>query len=249
MATARTTTARRWFWGLGISTATALAAFGVAGWQVHAAPPAPAATPGAAVDPPRVSDPSPAPEPAAGTGSDPLTTGEIAEARTAALSPLLAAGARDVTGAAGPEYLSGEPAADSAVRRAELYYYDYRTDTLVKQIVDLATGELTGSYAATGLQPPATAREVDTALGLVLAGPYAADLRDRYARGTGRALAGRQDLVVTAHVHRARPADTAARRCGAHRCLRLVVQAAGGPFIDLDDIIIDLSGRTVVRVK
>jgi hypothetical protein len=244
----RSTTVRRWAWGLGISTATAVTAFGVAGWQASAAP-TPGTTPGAAAEQPRVSDPSPVAEPAAGTGSDALTAGELAKARTAALTRQLGA-AKDVTGAAGPEYLSAELSADSSVRRAELYFYDYGTDKLVKQVVDLGTGKLTGSYTATGMQQPAADREVATALDLVLAGPYAKDLRDRYAQATGRTWTGKQDVVVTAHVHQARPADPAAvRRCGAHRCLRLVVQAADGPFIDLDDIIIDLSGRTVARLK
>jgi hypothetical protein len=239
---------RRWSWGLGISAVTAVTAFGVAGWQANAAPPSPG-TPGAAVEQPRVSDPQPVAEAATGTGSDPLTTAEVAKARAVALTPQLIAGAKDVTGAAGPEYLSAEPAADGTGRRADLYFYDYKSDKLVKQVVDLGTGKLAGSYAATGLQQPAARREIDTALDLVLAGPYAAELRQRFAQTTGRTLTGPADLQVTAHVHRVRPADTVARSCGAHRCLRLVVQAADGQFIDLDDLIIDLSGRTVARLK
>jgi hypothetical protein len=133
VATLRSSTVRRWSSGLGISVVTAVAAFGVASWQANAAPPSPGATPGAALEQPRVSDPSPAPEPAAGTGSDALTTDEVGKARTAALTPQRAAQARDVTGAAGREYLSAEIAADSTVRRPGLYYYDYRADKLVKQ--------------------------------------------------------------------------------------------------------------------
>lgn len=239
---------RRWAWGLGISVVTAVTAFGVAGWQANAAPPAPT-PPGAAVEQPRVSDPQPVAEPATGSGSDPLTTAEVARARAIALTPQLAGSAEDVTGAKGPEYLSAELAADTPGRHADLYFYDYKTEKLVKQVVDLTAGKLTGSYAATGLQQPAARREIDTALGLVLAGPYAAELRQRFAQTTGRTLTGPADLQVTAHVHRVRPADTVARSCGAHRCLRLVVQATDGQFIDLDDIIIDLSGRTVARLK
>lgn len=243
------TTARRLSWGLGISTATALAAFGVAAWQANAAPPTPGGTSGVAAEPARVSDPSPPPEPLAGTGDDPLTTDEVAAARAAALTPRLAAEAEDVTGSVGPEYLSAEVTTEGAGRQAEVYYYDYRTDRLVKQVVDLATGRVTGSYSATRMQPPAARHEVDTALGLLLAGPYAADLRDGYAAATGHAFTGRADLVVTAHVYDARPADTTARECGAHRCLQLVVQAGDGPFIDLNHLIVDLSGRTVARRK
>jgi len=246
-------TVRRWSWGLAISTVTAVAAFGVASWHANAAPSSPGSTPGAtsgaAAEQPRVSNPSPVPEAAAGTGSDPLTTDEVGKARATALTPELAAKAKDVTGAAGPEYLSAEIAAPESGRRAELYYYDYATDKLVKQVVDVGTGKLIGSYSAAGLQPPASRREIEAARDLVLAGPFAKDLRDRFAQATGRALAGKDDLVVTAHVYRARPADTGAQECGWHRCLQLIVQAVGGPFIDANDIIIDLSGRTVARLK
>jgi hypothetical protein len=243
------TTARRLSWGLGISTATALAAFGVAAWQANAAPPSPGTTSGVAAEPARVSDPSPPPEPTAGTGSDPLTSDEVARARAAALTAKLSAEAEDATGAAGPEYLSAEVVTEGAGRHAEVYYYDYRTERLVKQVVDLATGAVTGSYSATRMQPPPARREVDTALGLLLAGPFAADLRDGYAAATGRAFAGPDDIVVTAHVYESRPADIGAHECGAHRCLQLVVQAADGPFIDLNHLIIDLSGRSIVRLR
>jgi hypothetical protein len=243
----RAATVRRLSWGLGISTVTALAAFGVASWQANAAPPSPGG-PGVAAEQPRVSDPSPAPEQATGTGSDALTTDEVGRARAVALAPLTG-GTEDVTGAAGPEYLSAELVTDGAQRRADVYYYDYRAEKLIKQVVDLGTGKVTGSYAAAGMQPPAADREVGTALDLVLASPHAAELRDGYARATGRTYSGKDDIVVTAHVYKARPADTAVRNCGKHRCLQLIVQAADGPFIDLNQIIIDLSGRTVARLK
>lgn len=244
-------TVKRWSWGLSISTVTAVVAFGVASWHANAAP-SPGSTPGAtsaAAEPARVSDPSPVPEAAAGTGSDPLTTDEVGKARATALTPQLVAEAKDVTGAAGPEYLSAEIAAPESGRRAELYFYDYTTDKLVKQVVDLGTGKLIGSYSAAGLQPPASRREIEAARDLVLASPFAKDVRDRYAQATGRVFAGKDDLVVTAHVYRARPADTGAKECGRHRCLQLIVQAAGGPYLDANDIIIDLSGRTVARLK
>jgi hypothetical protein len=41
------------------------------------------------------------------------------------------------------------------------------------------------------MQPPAARREIDTAFDLVLAGPYASELRDRYAQATGKTFAGK----------------------------------------------------------
>jgi hypothetical protein len=239
---------KKWGWGLGIATVTAVTAFGVASWSANAAP-TPAPT-GAAGDQARVSDPKPAPEAVSGVGNDALTTDEVGRARTAALTPALVGRAEDVTGAGGPEYLSSEVLADGEGRRAEVFYYDYASDELVKQVVDTASGKVVGSYRAKGLQPAASRREVATALDLVLADPLGGQLKDAYAKATGRAFAGKDDVTVTAHVYRAKPADSGAEKCGQHRCLQLVVQAdADGKFVDVNDIIIDLSGRTVARLS
>ncbi|MEU7903580.1 hypothetical protein [Actinoplanes sp. NPDC049118] len=239
---------RKWAWGTGIAVVTAVTAFTAASWQANAAP-SPGTPPGAAAEQPRVSDPKAGPEPATGTGSDPLTSAEVDRARKIAVTQQLAAGAEDVTGAAGPEYLSAEVDADSAGRGAELYYYDYRTDKLIKQVVDLTAGKLAGSFSAAKMQPPASQREVTTALDLLLADPLAADLKDAYRKATGKQLAGKDGLVADAHVYTADAADTGASQCGKHRCLQLVVQTADGHFIDVNHIIIDLSGRTAARLK
>ncbi|MGA5305740.1 hypothetical protein ACPCHT_38000 [Nucisporomicrobium flavum] len=239
---------RTWGWGLGIATVTAVTAFGVASWHANAAP-SPNPAPGAAGEQPRVSNPDPGPEPAAGVGRDGLTSGEVDRARELAVTPELAAGAEDVTGAKGPEYLSADVLADGGGRRAELYYYDYKTDKLVKQVVDLKAGKLAGSYSAAGMQRPASEREVATALDMLLADPLASELKDAYQKATGKQFAGKDGLTVKAHVYKARPADTSAAQCGKHRCLQLVVETGDGLFIDVNDIIIDLSGRTVARLK
>jgi hypothetical protein len=239
---------RKWAWGTGIAVVTAVTAFGAASWQANAAP-SPSTPPGAAAEQPRVSDPQAGPEPAAGTGSDPLTSTEVERARKIAVTPQLASGTEDVTGAAGPEYLSAELDADADGRGAELYYYDYKADKLVKQVVDLNAGKLTGSYSAAKMQPPASRREVTAALDILLADPLASDLKEAFRAATGKQLAGKQDLVADAHVYTADAADSGASQCGKHRCLQLVVQTEDGHFIDVNQIIIDLSGRTAARLK
>ncbi|GIF12885.1 hypothetical protein FHX34_102822 [Actinoplanes teichomyceticus] len=239
---------RKWGWGLGIATVSAVTAFGLASWQANAAPSAPA-TPGATADQPRVSHPSPVPEAAAGTGSDPLTGTEVDRARGIALTPELAATARDVTGQPGPEYLAAELDAEGTGREAELYFYDYRTEKLYKQVVDVRTGKLVKSYSATGMQPPASEREAKVALDLLLADPLGANFREAYRKATGQQLGGADGLVPTAHVYTAKPADQGAGQCGASRCVQLIVKTADGHFINVTDLVIDLSGRTVARLK
>jgi hypothetical protein len=238
---------KRWGWGLGIASVTAVSAFGVASWQANAAP-EPGATPGAAADQPRVSDPQPRPERVSGVGGDALTTGEVGKARAVALTAELKAQAQDVSGKAGPEYLTAQ-IAEGDSRRADVYFYDYKTDKLVKQVVDLTTGRVTGSFSAAGMQLPASKQEVSAAFDLLLANPLAAELKDAYRKATGKDFAGKDGLVLSAHVYKARAADSGASTCGRHRCLQLVVETPDGLFIDVNQIVVDLSGRTVARLR
>ncbi|WP_245907968.1 hypothetical protein [Pseudosporangium ferrugineum] len=224
---------------------TAVIAFGVASWQVNAAP-TPGASPGA--EQPRVSDPDPGPEPTAGTGNDALTSAEVEKAREIAVTPELKEKAKDASGAAGPEFLSADIVDTDGGRRAEVYLYDYATNNLIKQVVDLGGSKLTDSYSAAGLHLPASAHEVDTALDLLLADPLASEFKDAYAKATGSQFAGKDGLKTTAHVFKAQAADPAVAQCGEHRCLRLIVEAKGR-YLDLGHLIIDLSGRTVARLS
>jgi hypothetical protein len=237
----------KWGWILGVATVSAMLAFGVASWRANAAP-SPGGPPTVAAQQATVSNPDPGPEPLAGVGQDALTPTELGRARALAENARLKAGAKDVTGAAGPEYLSADIADTGPDRTAELYYYDYHGNRLIKQVVDLNRGVLTGSYAATGMQRPPSQREVQTALTLLLAKPLAADLKNAYVRSTGQAFSGQQ-LAPTAHIYHALPADTGASQCGKDRCLRLIVQTQDGHILDLDKIIVDLSGRTVAHLN
>ncbi|MDI6099290.1 hypothetical protein QLQ12_11870 [Actinoplanes sp. NEAU-A12] len=257
------TPGQRLRWGLTIAVSTAVVAFGVASWSANAAPGnSPSATPSTsttAADQPRVSNPRAAAPRATGVGSDALSASEVDRARTIAVDPALSASATDVTGAQGPEFLSSDlTGAGSAQRsggtagagrQAELYFYDYTANKLVKQVVDLSTGKLAGSYSASGMQPPASQREVAKAVELLLADELGKDLRDRFAAAAGRPFTGPDQIVTTAHTYKARPSDSGAQQCGQHRCLQLIVQVAGGRYIDLNHIIVDLSGRTVARLS
>jgi hypothetical protein len=237
---------RRLVWSAAVLTTALSAAIAVATLDASAAPP-PTPSPGVGAQPATVSNPSPGPEQSTGTGDDPLTRPEVDKARVVAVAPLAAA--KDVTGAKGPEYLSSSVVEGGAGRDAAFYFYDYTTDELVKQIVDVPGGKVTGTFRAKNMQLPASEREVATALDLLLADPVGADVRALYTKVTGKPWSGKDKLQVGAHIFHARPADTEVAKCGAHRCLQLVARVTDGPFVDLNDIIIDLSGRTVVRVK
>ena len=238
---------KRTAWRAVTIAAAVSAAFAVATLGASATPPDP--NPRVAAEQATVSDPQPGPAPVTGVGDDPLTRQEVDKARAAALTPQLTGSATDVTGGKGPEYLSWEIVEGGQGREAAFFFYDYHTDELVKQVVDVVAGKVTGSFRAKDMQRPASDREVATALDLLLADPLGAHVRALYTQVTGRPWTGKDRLKVGAHIYHTRAADTDARDCGKHRCVQLVARVTDGPFVDLNDIIIDLSGRTVVRVK
>jgi len=247
--------AQRLRWGLGVASATAVVALGIAwiGGATASAPPrAPAGA--APTGEPAEADVAESPPPATGVGRDPLTPSELDRARAAALDATLRAGATDVTGAAGPEYLSFElvdaKAADPAeARRAAVYFYDYKTDTLIKRVVNLRTGAVEGTFTAAGRQPPPSDKERERAFALFLDNGLSADFKARYRQLTGQAFTSPDQVEVTATTYVARPADTGAEQCGTHRCVQFITQVPDGPFIDITDIVVDLSGRTVARLR
>ncbi|MEU8115275.1 hypothetical protein [Micromonospora sp. NPDC048947] len=204
----------------------------------------PAGSP-AAAETPVVEDPPAAPAPAAGTGRDALTPNEIAIAREVAVDAALRAETTDVTGAPGPELLSVALAGGDGPRRAAVLLYDYRDDRLIKRVIDLAGRAVAGSFSASDRQPPPTEREVATATDLLWADPAAKLLRERFHTATGRDLTARSDVEVEAQTV---PDGTgAAAACGAHRCLMLLPRPRDAAYLDLTDLVIDLSTRKVVQ--
>jgi hypothetical protein len=202
-----------------------------------AAAPSPGATPGA-----------PASPAARGVGSDPLTATESQPVRAKAAAVASVAGGQGVTGAAGAEFLTAQIRTGDSTRRADVYYYDYATNSLIKVVVDVATGAVVKTYSATGMQLPATDAEVADGLRLLLASPLSAGLRSGYATATGKPLTGPAELLAKAHTYQAEHAGQPAAQCGQHRCLQLSVQTTTGTYIDVNDLIVDLSARTVVRI-
>jgi hypothetical protein len=200
---------------------------------------------------PQISDPVARPVPAAGAGRDALTPDEVTKARSLAVDAGLRAGAADVTGQSGPEILSvqlADATAGQAARRATVLLYDYRTDRLLKRAVDLTAGRVDGSFAAARMQPPPTTREISTAADVLWKDKSAAVLRERFEASTGTPLTSLSQLTIEAQTFTADAGEHgAAAECGAHRCLTLLPRPQDRPYLDLTDLVIDLSARTVAR--
>ncbi|MFC7302902.1 Tat pathway signal sequence domain protein [Streptomyces monticola] len=192
-----------------------------------------------------------------GVGTDPLTTAETERAEKAALSGEARLAARDVEGDRGPQHLSTDlsepdPAdGDDTARRAEILYYDYKTDELIAKTVNLTTGKVETTEAERGIQPPAVAAERAEAAELLMADPLGADLKRDYEDATGNALTSAGQLHLNAFVFRKETVEQvppALSKCGEHRCIRLVAKVVNGPWIDIRNLVIDLSDRKVTRL-
>jgi hypothetical protein len=142
------------------------------------------------------------------------------------------------------------PGADD-LRRADVYTYDYGTDTLTISVVDLATFEVDNSQTVTGTQLPLIEAETDLALELALADDEVAELLgDEYAEATGATLTDPvNQLIIQPIVFLAssnpNAATGAAAGCGDQRCAQLLIRTTDHLLIDLLPII-DLSSQRVV---
>ncbi|WTW99111.1 Tat pathway signal sequence domain protein [Streptomycetaceae bacterium NBC_01309] len=194
------------------------------------------------------------PAPAKGTGRDPLTPDEIDAALRIAVDPKLRESARTATGAVGPEPLTvdlADPAPedtdpDKAPRRADVYFYNYADNTLVKRVVNLTTGKLERSAQAPNMQPAPSKTETAEALRLLVASPAGASLKAQYKSVVGSELTGPEQLEANGSSYIAGPGDKATGQCGAHRCLVLFVKVRGGVYLDTTRTVVDLSARSVI---
>ncbi|MEV5612680.1 Tat pathway signal sequence domain protein [Streptomyces sp. NPDC052225] len=195
-----------------------------------------------------------------GVGRDPLTDAETERAEQLAVSgTALRRDARDVEGDRGPQHLStnltevdpGLSAAEAAQRRADVVYYDYKSDSVVTKTVNLDTGKVEDTRTDRGVQPPPNKDELAEAAQLLIADPLGAGLKSDYKDATGKALTTQDQLQLSGMVFRKEtvadvPSDLT--ECGKHRCLRVVAKVKNGPWIDTRALVVDLSDRTVGRL-
>ncbi|MEV5734815.1 Tat pathway signal sequence domain protein [Streptomyces sp. NPDC052292] len=194
-----------------------------------------------------------------GTGRDPLTDDEIRRVESIALSGRTLGAGENVDGHPGPQRLSvdlADPEADElddpgAPRRADVSFYDYRSDALITRTVDLATGKVVATVTSKGVQPPLSRAENAEAARLLIADPLGAGLKADYRDATGHELTSPDQLQLNGAVYRATPGGQPAvlGKCGEHRCVRLFPKVKNGPWIDARWLVVDLSARKVGRLE
>ncbi|MGW1168157.1 Tat pathway signal sequence domain protein [Streptomyces sp. NPDC002550] len=193
-----------------------------------------------------------------GTGRDPLTDDEMRRAEKFALNGQLPITGENVDGGRGPQRLSvdlaepepGEADDPAAPRRADITFYDYKSDTLVTRTVDLDTGRVEDTTTQHGVQPPPSRDENAEAARLLIASPLGAGLKADYKDATGKELTSPDQLLLSGGVYRAAPGAQPAvlDPCGTHRCVRLFTKVRNGPWIDTRSLVIDLSARRVAAL-
>lgn len=199
-----------------------------------------------------VEDPGPVGE--KGSGRDPLTPDEVKRARTLAVDDAFRAKSKDVQGKPGPEYLRTEladraPGAAAGPRSADVYFFNYQDGTTVKRVVDLDSGKVLRSSSAKDIQPPPSERETQEALKLLLKSSASKRLKTNFQDATDRRLARPGQLNATGMSYRKVGAG-AVDKCVSHRCVSLFTRVGGdGPWIDVTDVVVDLSDRTVSRTQ
>lgn len=190
-------------------------------------------------------------------GTDPLSADEVRAATDDSGAP--AGGAAESLGANGlPDRLVllverhvEDKGADPALRRADVYEYDYGDDTLTRSVVDLADGHVADVASDQGTQLPLVDVESQRALELLFADDeFAARLADEFQTATGRALGDPDtDLDVQPIVFRADAMPTvaqgAAAGCGVARCAQFLIQSTDHVLINLFPLV-DLSAGVVL---
>ncbi|MER7345665.1 Tat pathway signal sequence domain protein [Streptomyces aurantiacus] len=200
------------------------------------------------------------PEGDKGIGSDPLTDRELERAEQLALTGAVRMRSEDVEGHRGPQHISTNLAelppeeADDATppRRARVTYYNYADDTLLTKTVNLTTGKVEQADTARGAQPPPTRDEVAQAAALIIADPLGKGLKADYKDIMGKELTSPGQLVLSGGAFRKETEEQLPPRlaaCGEHRCVRVMSKVVHGPWINTRDLIVDLSARTVTRVR
>jgi hypothetical protein len=169
-----------------------------------------------------------------GTGYDPLTEHELERVRQEALAD--PAAADSLSGVTRQELLLVERHQEEKSvyetgrwdRRADIYIYNYDSDTLLHIIHNLSAGRIDSIESSQNVQLPLTENEVNRAVAIAFNDPQLRPLLDeQYARITGEALTTPEQVEIKAFVFYANALPDmelgAAASCGLNRCAQLLL--------------------------
>lgn len=138
-------------------------------------------------------------------------------------------------------------------RLADVYWYDYKTDTLLLNVMDLATQLIVTSSESQGTQLPLTDEELKNAIELLFAdSETSARVAQEYKATTNTPLSDHStQLEIRAFVFHAETASgqlhVESANCGINRCAQLMIYTPDNVAIDSMPIV-NLSKQKVTDV-
>ena len=195
-------------------------------------------------------------------GTDPLSAAELALAQDAAANSILVQQAQ--ASQQRVKFMSAErhdaPKHEQpSQRRADVVFYNYATDQVIRQVVNLQTHviEATRILPGEGHQPPVIHSEAEAAVQLILAHPtLSQELQQAFLQATGQFLLRASQLQVQGILFvpenlSGTPLSKMTSVCRQHRCIQLFLRADGmatQAMLDVSNVVADLSAGKLLWV-
>ncbi len=144
-------------------------------------------------------------------------------------------------------------ASDTDLRLADVYWYDYSSDTLLVNVVDLANKSIVTSSTSQGTQLPLTEDELGDAVELLFADPFTRErVAEEYKKTTGNPLSDyNSQIEIRAFVFHAETASGQLQpgsiNCGINRCAQMMIYTPDNLAIDIMPIV-NLSKQKITDI-
>ncbi|MET0951653.1 MAG: hypothetical protein ABWX57_00095 [Aeromicrobium sp.] len=162
------------------------------------------------------------------------------------------AGATDVLGKAGPEFLYAdlpEGDFDATTRQAVVVLYDYTSSTAYNQLVDLSTGTVLKSTTSDGLQPPTSTTEADVAVKMAIESTEDLAFKAEFEASEGVPLISSEQVDYVAGAWVFDGTTSTGQECGEDRCAQLMMSTAAGTYLGTVDFVVNLTTQSIVAIK
>jgi hypothetical protein len=195
----------------------------------------------------------PTKKPKLGADRAPLSTEETGYAiHIASTDASIPAGATDVLGDAGPEFLYADlPDVGEQLsgRKVIVSLYDYTSGAAYDQLVDLAAGTVVESTKSAQAQPPTSATEADVAMQLAIDSGADLMFKSEFEEGMGVPLIATDQVEYVAGAWVYDKTTTKGDTCGKERCAQLMVSTASGAYLNTWDFVVNLSTKKIVKTQ
>lgn len=195
----------------------------------------------------------PTTKPELGADRAPLSAEETGYAiHVASTDASIPAGATDVLGAPGPEFLYADlpdVGEDLSGRMAVVSLYDYTSDATFDQLVDLGAGTVVSSTTSPRAQPPTSATEADIAMQIAVDSGADLMFKDEFAQNMGVPLIATDQVEYVAGAWVYDETTAKGQSCGQQRCAQLMVSTATGAYLNTWDFVVNLSTKKVVKTQ